>query len=233
MKKLEQIYEELLKKCGTQRWWPTTTKSKETEIIIGAILTQNTAWKNVEKAIASLKKNNLVDFRKIAAADTERLAKLIKSSGYYNQKAKRLKLFAEHVVGNYGGSVKRMLAKDAGELRSELLSLYGIGPETADSIILYAAGKPVFVIDAYTKRIFARIGVSREGGSYDELQRLFMESLPLDAELFSEYHALVVELGKNFCRKKPMCMDCPLKRLCKQQHLNRLPALNREGKEAF
>ncbi len=176
------------------------------------ILTQNTSWKNVEKAIACLKRDNLVDFSKIASVDAEKLALLIKPSGYYNQKAKRLKLFAEHVVGNYG-SLKRMLSKGASELRTELLSLHGIGPETADSIILYAAGKPVFVIDAYTKRIFARIGLSTEGSSYGELQALFMESLPSDASLFREYHALIVELGKNVCRKKPLCGACPLKRL--------------------
>ncbi len=223
MNRIEAAYDKLYDSFGKQRWWPTTTKNKEAEIVIGAILTQNTAWKNVEMAIANLKRNKLVDFRKIASADAEKLARLIKPSGYYNQKAKRLKLFAGHVVGNHGGSLKRMLRKSVGELRAELLSLHGIGPETADSIILYAAGRPVFVVDAYTRRIFARMGISRESSSYGELQRLFMESLPSDAKLFGEYHALIVELGKRACREKPLCGACPLKGLCEQQHLNMLP----------
>ncbi len=235
MNKIQQAYCKLLKAYGKQGWWPIVNdktllceygtgaprnEAEMAEMCIGAILTQNTAWKNVEKAIANLKRNSLIDFSKIAAMDAEKLAQLIKSSGYYNQKTRKLKLFAEHVVGNYGGSLERMLGKSVGELREELLSLHGIGPETADSIMLYAAGKTVFVIDAYTKRVFARIGISREGSSYDELQRMFMESLPSDSSLFNEYHALIVELGKGVCRKKPLCSNCPLKGLCK--HLNRL-----------
>lgn len=216
MNRVEAVYNKLYDSFGEQHWWPTTTKNKETEIVIGAILTQNTSWRNVEKAIANLKQNNLVDLRKIAVADTEKIALLIKSSGYYNQKAKKLKLFARHVVDNYGGSLKRMFGKSSSELRKELLSLHGIGPETADSIILYAAGKPVFVVDAYTRRIFARMGISSEGSSYDELQRLFTDNLPKDAEMFNQYHALIVELGKDVCRKKPRCGACPVRKLCKK-----------------
>ncbi len=186
------------------------------------ILTQNTAWKNVEKALSNLKKEKLIDFEKLAAVETAKLALLIKSSGYYNQKAGRLQLFARHVCGCYAGDVSKLLRKGVAELRNELLQLKGIGPETADSIILYAAGKPVFVVDAYTKRIFARIGISSESSSYDELQKLFTDNLPEDAKLFNQYHALIVELGKNVCRKKPLCGTCPLIKLCKQQHLNRL-----------
>ncbi len=221
---VKAAYEKLYDSFSGQNWWPTTTKNTETEIIIGAILTQNTAWKNVEKAIANLKRNNLIDLRKIEATETKKLAMLVRPSGYYNQKAKKLKLFAEHVVGNYGGNVRLLLRKNASELRNELLELKGIGPETADSIILYAAGKPVFVVDAYTRRIFARMGVSREGSSYGELQQLFMDNLPEDAAMFNQYHALIVELGKNVCRKKPRCNACPVRKLCKQQHLNSLSA---------
>ncbi len=235
MNRIVEIYTKLLRKYGPQGWWPIINgktliceygtgaprnEAEMAEICIGALLAQNTAWKNVEKAIANLKQSRLVDFRKIAVGDTGKLAQLIKPSGYYNQKAKKLKLFAGHVVGNYGGSLKRMFGKGIGGLRAELLSLHGIGPETADSIILYAAGKPVFVVDAYTKRIFSRMGIAREGGSYDELQQLFMGSLPLDARLFNEYHAMIVKLGKGVCRKKPLCGECPVSGMCSFSNSN-------------
>ncbi len=213
-----QVYGKLLAAFGRQRWWPTTTAARETEIIIGAILTQNTSWKNVEKAISNLAAAGMVDFRRIAAAKKGKIAQLIRPSGYYNQKAERLKLFARYVCDNYGGGVKRLLLKEKGKLRDELLQLNGIGPETADSISLYAANKPAFVVDAYTRRIFSRIGVCGSGVSYDELQQLLVSGLPESmrtAAAYSQYHALLVELGKKVCTKNtPLCGNCPLLGFC-------------------
>ncbi len=218
MNTLQKIYGTLAREYGNLGWWPTTTLNKATEVIIGAILTQNTSWKNVEKAIANLAAAGMVDFRKIAAASKEKIALLIKPSGYYNQKADRLQLFAQYVCDNYGGNVNKLLQKDIGELRSELLQLKGIGPETADSIILYAANKPVFVVDTYTKRIFSRIGVCGSDVSYDELQQLLVNGLPENmrtAAVFNQYHALLVELGKDVCVKhESHCSECPLLSYC-------------------
>ncbi len=212
------VYFRLLSRFGHQHWWPTTTAAKETEVIIGAILTQNTSWKNVEKAIANLAAARMVDFGKIAAAKKGKVAKLIQPSGYYNQKAERLQLFAKYVCSNYGGKVELLLQKNAVGLRKELLELKGIGPETADSILLYAAGKGVFVVDAYTRRIFSRIGICDEGISYHELQQLITENLPEKmrrAAVFNQYHALLVELGKGTCVKRnPLCHACPLLGCC-------------------
>ncbi|MBI2581351.1 endonuclease III domain-containing protein [Candidatus Woesearchaeota archaeon] len=212
-------YELLASKLGPQNWWPTTTAARETEVIIGAILTQNTSWKNVEKAIANLAAAGMVDFRKIAAAKKEKIAGLIKSSGYFNQKAEWLRLFAQHVCSNYNGDVKLLLEKGVNELRAELLQLKGIGPETADSILLYAGGKEAFVIDAYTKRIFSRIGTCDERISYHGLQRLVTESLPAEMRtvaVFNQYHAMLVELGKGTCIKRnPLCHACPLLGCCR------------------
>jgi len=224
MEKLQLIYTKLREKFGPQHWWPTTTANKQAEVIIGAILTQNTSWKNVEKAISNLAAAGMIDFRRIAAAKKEKVAKLIRPSGYYNQKAERLQLFAKHVLGNYGGDVKQLLKKDAAELSEELLLLKGVGPETADSIILYAANKPVFVVDAYTKRIFSRLGLCSQTVTYDELQQLIVNGLPMKmrtAAVFNEFHALLVELGKGTCTKRdPGCGGCPVKGACKQQHLD-------------
>ncbi len=215
---VSEVYSRIVSFFGHQQWWPTITPNRETEVIIGAILTQNTSWKNVEKAIRNLAAAGMVDFRKIAAAKKEKVAQLIKSSGYFNQKAGRLQLFARHVCGNYGGDVKRLLQKDASELRHELLQLKGVGPETADSILLYAANKAAFVVDAYTKRIFSRVGICSGDVSYDKLQHLIVANLPLEmrtAKDFSQYHALLVELGKKFCTKRePLCEKCPLIGLC-------------------
>lgn len=200
MNKILSMYNTLLKEFGKQHWWPTVSENKQFEIIIGAILTQNTSWKNVEKAINNLKKNKLIDIKKISNINVKKLAPLIKSSGYYNQKAERLKIIANFLI------------KNKNPTRDELLNLKGIGPETADSILLYAFNKPVFVIDAYTKRIIKRIGYKQE--EYNELQELFENNLPKKYRLFNEYHALLVELGKNYCRKKQVCKECPLGHLC-------------------
>ena len=224
---LFEIYEKLHEAFGSQGWWPVTryreiipkyhqsndlTEKQKLEICFGAILTQNTSWKNVEKAIINLNKNDLINIKKIIKIDDKRLAEIIKSSGYHNQKTKKLKNFCNFLSKNYNGSLNLLLEKNIDELRQELLSVNGIGPETADSIILYAAKKPIFAIDAYTKRIFNRVGYKNE--TYDKLQKLFMESLQNNERLFNEYHALIVELGKNICRKKPLCEKCPINKHC-------------------
>lgn len=230
MNKLKQIYKVLYKRFGKQKWWPTTLEGEmhptyhgkkindrqRFEIVVGAILTQNTSWKNVEKAITELNKNNLMDVKKIAWAETKKLAQLIKSSGYYNQKAERLKIISEHILKNYKRNLSKFFDKNIDELRQELLSIKGIGPETADSIMLYSAGKPLFVVDAYTKRIFSRAGLFDEKAKYEEMQELFHNDLERDEKLFNEYHALIVELGKNYCRKKPECRKCPIISFCKK-----------------
>lgn len=226
MDNLLKIYNQLYSSFGQQNWWPVTEKGRihpeyssgpknekqQLEVIFGAILTQNTSWKNVEKAIVELNKNNLIDINKINQIEQEKLAKIIKSSGYHNQKAKKLKNFCHFLFKNYNGSIKDLFKKEVNELRKELLSVNGIGPETADSIILYAAKKPVFVIDAYTKRIMSRIGYKEK--TYDELQNLFMQNLPSSERLFNECHALLVELGKRICRKNPLCSECPINSHC-------------------
>jgi len=215
MKSLMQIYEKLFNEFGKQGWWPLTIegyKSKHHagspkndkhrfEIIVGAILTQNTNWKNVEKALYNLSKNNLLDASKINKASKERIAQLIRPAGYYNQKAERVKIMADFFL------------KNRNPTREQLLEVKGIGPETADSILLYAYNKPFFVVDAYTKRIFERLGYKVK--DYNEWQELFMNNLPTNVELFKEYHALLVELGKNYCKKKPICKECPIKEICK------------------
>ena len=204
--KLLEIYERLVDFFGHQHWWPAES---EFEVCVGAILTQNTNWKNVEKAIESLKKSNLMDPKLIASMDTERIAELIKPSGFYRQKAKRLKNFCEWLVDI--GGLDRLRELPLEIARSELLKLKGIGLETADSILLYALGKPIFVVDAYTYRVLTRHSLIDEDADYHSIQELFMSNLPNDVELFKDYHALLVVLGKRFCKKKPLCENCPLK----------------------
>jgi len=212
MNKIKDIFEFLIEAYGSQYWWPAKDKkNKETEIIIGAILTQNTAWTNVEKAIENLRKNKLINFKKINKINSKKLANLIKSSGYYNRKAKKLKAFS-NFMKKYNYNLKKLENKK--NLREELLKIHGIGKETADSILLYALNKPVFVIDAYTKRIMHRLKLAVENASYDDLQELFMKNLIKDSKLFNEYHALLVKLGKDVCKKKPVCDKCPLADIC-------------------
>ena len=210
MDDLQKIYQILFDNFAPQYWWPVTLEGEFTpkyhkninlnekqklEICFGAILTQNTNWKNVEKAIYQLNKNNLINVKKILNINNKKLAEIIKSSGYHNQKAKKLKNFCRFVLNNYNGSLKNLFNNNIEKLRKQLLSLNGIGPETADSISLYAAKKPIFVVDAYTKRIIGRIGFKQEG--YDELQELFHSNLTRDAKMFNEYHALLVRHGKE------------------------------------
>lgn len=207
-KQLMAMYRALFKAYGPQHWWPGDTPF---EVMVGAVLTQNTAWVNVEKAIKNLKRERLLSPARLRAVAPRRLARLIRPSGYFNIKADRLANLMAFLAARYGGSLARMLRDDPRELRKGLLLVNGIGPETADSIILYAAGKPVFVVDAYTKRIFNRHGLVSEGAGYDDVQRLFMGSLSGDAGLFNEYHALLVMVGKTHCKKSgPRCPGCPL-----------------------
>ncbi len=213
-KQLVDVYTRLLKHFGAQHWWPA---DGDFEVIIGAILTQNTSWSNVEKAIANLKRANLLTPSALKRVSVAHLARLIRPSGYFNLKAKKLKAFVHFLFDQHRGtrSVSHLFKLDTRTLRDELLAVYGIGPETADSIILYAARQPIFVVDAYTRRIFARLGLSRDNATYNELQSMFMTHLPPDAKLFNEYHALIVALGKNICVKRaPRCAECPLVEIC-------------------
>lgn len=209
--KVFKIYEKLYSRLGPRHWWPAETPF---EVMVGAVLTQNTSWTNVEKAILNLKQQKLLDPDSLNRIPRRKLADLIKPSGYYNIKAKRLKSLVGFLMHNFKGDIVLMRRHDQKALRRELLLVHGIGPETCDSIMLYALNKPVFVIDAYTKRIFSKCGIVKEGGTYDELQRLFMESLPRSVKLYNEYHALIVQLGKEICRKIPKCNLCPINKLC-------------------
>ncbi|NQT47093.1 MAG: endonuclease III domain-containing protein [Candidatus Omnitrophica bacterium] len=205
---LISIYKRLWAHFGPRHWWPADTPF---EVVVGAILTQNTAWTNVERAIANLKKDRVLTPKKLYSLRPSRLASLIKPAGYYNVKTRRLKEFLHLVMEKYDGSLKGLFKKETLSLREELLGVKGIGPETADSIMLYAAGKPIFVVDTYTRRIFSRHRLVGPDISYGDLQAFFMKNLPRRPKLFNEYHALIVETGKRFCKKKPLCDMCPLK----------------------
>ncbi|HXG36273.1 MAG TPA: endonuclease [Dehalococcoidia bacterium] len=209
--RLLAIYQRLLGAYGPQGWWPGETPF---EVIVGAILTQSAAWTNVEKAIANLKAAGALSPQGLRDLDEGELARLVYPSGYFNHKARKLKAFVALLFDRFGGDLDRLLAIPAPQLRSLLLATYGIGPETADSIILYAAGQPLFVIDAYTRRVFDRLGISPRHDDYDSWQRMFQQSLPADAALFNQYHALIVRHGKDTCRRKPLCAACPLNSLC-------------------
>ena len=220
---------------GSQGWWPTTkngavapsyaltprvkslTSLEQFEICVGAILTQNTAWSNVEKALIELHKRGIKTPQSIIEISSSSLEKLIRPSGYFRQKAKKLKLFSRYVVDHYQGNVSKLLKQPGAKVREELLELYGIGPETADSILLYAATHAIFVVDAYTKRIGQRLGLFNTE-KYEEVQNYFHTRLQKSAPLYNEYHALLVALGKDFCRPTPRCPGCPLKNVCKFNH---------------
>jgi endonuclease-3 related protein len=218
--RLGNVFRKLSRHFGPQDWWPGETPF---EVMAGAILTQNTAWTNVEKAIANLKRHKRLRPNVMARTRVDLLARDIRPAGYFNVKAVRLKNFVRYFIAAYGGNIRRMKARPLGALRSELLAVNGIGPETADSILLYALDKPVFVIDAYTRRIFSRhrVAMNLRGPQwkslidrpYEEWQRLFTENLkPASVRLYNEYHALIVALGKKYCRpKNPRCFACPLR----------------------
>jgi endonuclease-3 related protein len=203
-----QLYQKLYDSFGPQHWWPGETPF---EIAVGAILTQNTNWGNVEKAILNLKKYNALSAKSIHGIPSGKLSVLIRPAGYYNVKAVRLKAFINFLMNDYHGSMRRMKHEDMHKLRKKLLGIHGIGHETADSILLYALEKPVFVIDAYTKRVLSRHGIMEQEKPYDDFQKLFHSSLKKDARMFNEYHALFVKVGKTYCkRKEPLCSKCPL-----------------------
>ena len=203
------MHHQLLYAYGPQQWWPGET---DFEVIVGAILTQNTAWQNVEKAIAHLRRARLLTPQALYRVSEKRLASLIRPSGYFNIKAGRLKSFIRFLFREYQGSLKVMFKEPIGTLRAKLLRVKGIGPETADSILLYAGGLPTFVVDAYTRRVFSRHRLVDEDIGYESLKNFFMSRLPPDAALFNEYHALVVKVGKERCRKDPLCNGCPLEK---------------------
>lgn len=211
---LLEIFNRLLAHYGPQGWWPG---DRPWEMMVGAILTQNTAWSNVEKALKNLKGVGALAPRALRSLSPEELAQLLYPSGYYRVKAQRLKALA-CLVEEYQDELDTLCSLDVVELRQRLLSVPGVGPETADSIILYAAGKPLFVIDAYTRRIVGCLGLKDDDGSYGEYQALFMQNLPRDPNLYNEYHALLVRHGKETCRKQPLCSVCPLLELCPTGH---------------
>ena len=205
---LPLYYQTLFDHLGPQNWWPARTPF---EVIVGAILTQNTSWTNVERAIDNLRRERLLAPLALERVSTARLAALIRSSGYFRQKAKKLKAFVRFLRAEYSGSLTRMFRTPTLALREKLLAVHGIGPETADSILLYAGHKDVFVVDAYTKRIFSRHGFVPEDVPYEELRSLIESALPRHVSRYNEFHALLVQVGKNWCRpREPRCAGCPL-----------------------
>jgi endonuclease-3 related protein len=208
--KLRQIFELLFERFGPQHWWPGETKD---EIITGAILTQNTNWQNVEKAISNLKKESLMSLEKLYSIEQPQLAELIRPAGYYNIKAKRLKAFLKWLFEQNNGKLSEIESMKTEILRQELLQINGIGRETADSILLYAFNRPVFVVDAYTYRIAARHQLIEPQCDYEQLRSLFEDNLEDNAEMFNEFHALLVRTGKEFCRPQARCAGCPLEKL--------------------
>ncbi len=203
-----KIYQSLLKRFGKQNWWPVLGSNPEFEIAIGTILTQQTTWQQVEKAITDMINDKLLTPRKLSTANIAEIHEMIRPTGFYRQKSNRIINFSNYLVKNYDSDIRKLLSKPDNELRQELLNLEGIGKETADSILLYAANKLIFPVDAYTFRIFSRLGVKTN--SYDELQGIIQNKLPKDLETYKEFHALLVMLGKTYCKSKPQCSDCPL-----------------------
>jgi endonuclease-3 related protein len=208
---LLEMYQLLLDSFGPQHWWPGETPF---EVAVGAILTQNTSWTNVEKAIANLKAAGCLDAARLHEIGTEQLETLVRPAGYFRVKAKRLKNFIDWLCNEYAGDLRNPEPVNTSRLRGELLSISGVGPETADSILLYALGRPIFVVDAYTARVMVRHGlIAPEELDYHQLQDLFQSNLEPDVALFNEYHALLVHVGKDFCKPTPRCPACPLEPL--------------------
>lgn len=207
---LIDIYHLLRNHFGHRDWWPGETPL---EIIVGAILTQNTAWKNVEKAIGKLKEEKLLSIPRLRDVEEQKLAECLRSSGYYNQKARKIKFFIAFLDQNYHGSLASLKKAPADLLRHQLLKVHGIGPETADSILLYALEKPIFVIDTYTRRIFSRHFYFSSEPSYAEAQEFFQAHCPEDIELYNDFHAQIVACGNRYCKPTPRCEGCPLEHL--------------------
>jgi endonuclease III related protein len=208
---LSGIYQRLLDRQGHSAWWPGESAF---EVCLGAILTQNTAWTGAKKALAALGAEGLLSYEALRAVPVARLAALVRPSGTYKVKAARVTAFLDFLGREYGGRVEAMAAEDPWELRRKLLSVRGIGPETADAIALYAAGRPLFVVDAYTRRVFSRLGLLRGDEPYAEIQRFFMDRLPAEVGLFRDYHAQIVRLAKDVCRPRPRCDACALDEVC-------------------
>lgn len=205
--RLLEIFHHLLVQYGHLHWWPAESPF---EVCVGAILTQNTNWGNVERAIANLKQERLLSPEALRDVPVERLAEVIRPAGFFNVKSARLKEFVAWLFARHGGSLERMFSGDWRELREELLKVKGVGRETCDSMLLYAGHQPTFVVDAYTRRLFSLLGLIPAAAGYEEVRALFMDNLPPDVELFNEYHALIVEHCKRHCRTKPRCPGCPL-----------------------
>ena len=215
---LDDIYSRLRCQFGHRRWWPATTQG---EIIIGAILTQSVSWRNASKAISNLKAHGLLSLEAVHQTDSNNIASLIKSTRFYNQKTKKLKYFTEFLFNRYKGNLEALFSRSLSVLRDELLQINGLGEETVDSILLYAGNKETFVVDAYTKRVFSRLGIIDENTSYRECQELFMANLNRDAKLYNDYHAQIVYLGHHYCKKRnPECTKCPLQQLCRFYNRN-------------
>lgn len=206
---IQSVYATLYARWGPQHWWPARTRL---EMMLGAILTQNTAWSNVETAIGNLRRHGALDIEKLKEISERLLAEWIRPAGYFNQKAGYIKCMTEAIRSDFDGSLNKLFTLDTPTLRKTLLSWKGIGPETADSILLYAAKRPAFVADAYTKRFLSRHGWCDNKASYDSLAKLFTDNLPEEVQLFSEYHALIVRLGKEHCNTQPKCEGCPLEK---------------------
>jgi len=207
---LAEIYQLLFERFGPQHWWPGETPF---EIITGAILTQNTSWANVEKAIANLKSADLLTAEKLHDIEVSELAELVRPAGYYNMKARRLKNFVIWLFDNYNGKLTNLEHVDTEQLRVELLGIKGIGRETADSILLYALDREIFVVDAYTARVAFRHMLIEQDADYEQLRELFQSNLSQDRQLFNEYHALLVRVGKEYCKPKAKCSGCPVEKL--------------------
>ncbi len=210
MSTTQEVYHKLLDALGPQHWWPGESPW---EVMIGAVLVQNTAWKNVERAIANLRKADLVDPRRLLALPAEELAELVRPAGYFRLKTKRLRGLMQFVVRHYDGSLDALRTADWRQLREKLLGVDGIGPETADSILLYALEHPALVVDTYTKRVFARHGWIGYDADYHQLQEHLESELPVDAAIYNELHALLVNVGHHYCRRQPKCDNCPLRDL--------------------
>lgn len=206
-----RVYDRLFVRYGSQHWWPGESAF---EVLLGAVLTQNTNWRNVEKAIGNIKRAGLLTFPDLNALPVEVLAEYIRPAGYYNIKARRLKNVFQMIEEEYEGELSFLFEDSLEDSRENLLRVKGVGPETADAILLYAAKKPVFVVDTYTHRIFSRHQMVEENIDYYSLQQDIMDSLPEDVALYNEYHALIVAVAKEFCKKtQPRCSNCPLQRV--------------------
>jgi endonuclease-3 related protein len=208
MTKLTDVFQLLLDRFGPQHWWPGETRL---EVMVGAVLTQNTSWKNVELALQNLREHGALRADMLAALSVDEIADLIRPAGYYRLKARRLHNLIHYLTSQHAGSIDMMFATDLFDLRRQLLQINGIGPETADSILLYAGQKPTFVVDAYTARVMSRHGWIEPQADYHHIQTFVTDRLPADPQLFNEFHALIVRVGKDFChRAQPKCMECPL-----------------------